>query len=101
MLEIIVIGESEFTMGFRLAGISRVVDIQEEDDPEQKVEEAFSAEGAGILVTSPAIMEKLSADLQEKLRTSVSPVTVVVSEKDEMGNLREAIKKAIGVDVWK
>lgn len=101
MVEIAVVGEPQFTMGFRLAGIRKVVEIEDLKEAEGKVKDIFKAEGVGIIITSPAVMAAVSKDMHQLMDASFSPVSVVVSGKDEMGNLREAIKKAIGVDLWK
>jgi len=100
MVELAVIGEPQFTMGFRLAGIRNVIDAAPEE-AEQQIKLLMAQQSVGIIITSKTIMNSVNADMQKMLNESVSPVTVVVSDKDEMGNLREAIKKAIGVDLWK
>lgn len=100
MVEIVAIGEEEFTMGFRLAGIRSVIDANPKD-AETHFKSLFSQQNVGIIITSKKMMEHVNPDMRRMLDESVSPVTVVVSDKDEMGNLRESIKKAIGVDLWK
>ncbi len=100
MLEIAVVGEPEFTMGFRFAGIRRVMDI-EEAQAETALKHMLTEQGVGILITSQRMMNACTKEVQNMLNNSFSPVAVAVGEKDEMGNLREAIKKAIGVDLWK
>ena len=101
MLEIAVVGEPEFTMGFRFAGIRRVTDVESSGNAEEMLKKTLREEGIGVLITSQRMMDSCSKETQIMLNNSFSPVAVVVSEKDEMGNLREAIKKAIGVDLWK
>jgi V/A-type H+/Na+-transporting ATPase subunit F len=100
MVEIVAIGEEGFTMGFRLAGIRNVIDADPKD-AEAQLKTLFSQQNIGIIITSKKMMEQVNPDMRRMLDESVSPVTVVVSDKDEMGNLRESIKKAIGVDLWK
>jgi V/A-type H+/Na+-transporting ATPase subunit F len=100
MVDIAVVGEEEFTMGFRLAGIRMVVDANP-NDAESQIKTLFSNPKIGIIITSKTMMDNVNPDMRKMLDESVSPVTVVVSDKDEMGNLRESIKKAIGVDLWK
>ncbi len=100
MVEIAVVGEEEFTMGFRLAGIRTVIDTLPKD-AETQLKSLFAQQNIGIIITSKKMMEQVNPDMRRMLDESVSPVTVVVSDKDEMGNLRESIKKAIGVDLWK
>ncbi len=98
MSEIIVIGESEFTVGFQLAGINRVVDLNK--DIEQKINSALNDPTVGIIITSPKTVDSLSERTRSRLFKVVKPVTVIVSEEEKEENLRKMIIKSIGVDLW-
>lgn len=98
MSEIVVIGESEFTVGFQLAGINRVIELDK--DIEKKVTNVLSDETVGIIITSPKTVDNLSERTKSKLFKVVKPVTVVVSEEEKEENLRKMIIKSIGVDLW-
>lgn len=98
MSEIVVIGENEFTVGFQLAGINRVIELDK--DIEEKVASILNDEDVGIIITSPKTVDALSERIKNKLFKVVKPVTVVVSHEEKEENLRKMIIKSIGVDLW-
>lgn len=98
MSEIVVIGENEFTVGFQLAGIRRVIELDK--DIENQVTNLLSDETVGIIITSPKTVDALPERTRDKLFKVVKPVTVVVSEESREENLRKMIIKSIGVDLW-
>jgi len=98
MSEIVVIGESEFTVGFQLAGIRRVIELDKDID--KKVTTTLNDESVGIIITSPKTVDALSERTKSILFKVVKPVTVVVSEEEKEENLRRMIIKSIGVDLW-
>lgn len=97
---IAVIGDNEFTLGFRLAGVRKVITAKKEDI-QAKFEEALLDKETGVLAASQKDIESFPVRLQEKIRMSSRPVVVPVS-KDERGSesLRALVRRAIGVDVW-
>lgn len=98
MSEIVAIGENEFTVGFQLAGISRVIELDK--DIEKKITTLLNDENVGIIITSPKTVDALSERTSARLFRLVKPVTVVVSEEEKEENLRKMIIKSIGVDLW-
>ncbi|MBD3314121.1 V-type ATP synthase subunit F [Candidatus Woesearchaeota archaeon] len=101
-MDIAVIGSPEFTLGFRISGIQRVVDVQDTDNAESKVSELMADTNVGIMVTDEKTMERLSERMREDVESSVRPVAVVVStESTAQDALRKMIIKSIGVDLWK
>jgi len=98
MSEIVVIGESEFTVGFQLAGISRVIELGK--DIEKQINNTLNDGSVGIIITSPKTVDSLPERTKSKLFKIVKPVTVVVSEEEKEENLRKMIIKSIGVDLW-
>ena len=97
-MEIAVIGSEEFVLGFRLAGLRRVF-VATPENYEKKMLEAISAEGVGILAADSKDLQLLSPQLKQKVRDLIQPVIVPVG-KDE-SDLRERVKRAIGVDLYK
>jgi V/A-type H+/Na+-transporting ATPase subunit F len=99
MAEIAVIGDSEFALGFELIGIKKIV----EAESRSSVFSAFSTlmkEDVGIIVTNDKTIEKLDANFRRSVENSVTPIVVILSEKAvAQDNLRELIKKAIGIDI--
>lgn len=93
---IAVIGEDEFTLGFRLAGIQKVFN---KEDYSKKIQELISREDLGILIAQKSDVEKLPNRVQNMVEESVDPVVVQLSEEGESMNLGEKIQKVIGVDI--
>ncbi|MCL2712340.1 MAG: V-type ATP synthase subunit F [Methanomassiliicoccaceae archaeon] len=97
-MEIAVIGSEEFVLGFRLAGLRRVF-VATPENYEKKMLEAISAESVGILAVDSKDLQLLSPQIKQKVLDMIQPVVVPVG-KDE-GDLRERVKRAIGVDLYK
>lgn len=102
MFKIIALGGSEFTLGFRLAGIE-TVEISEEKkkEPQGYFEELFIDEGLGIIITDDKTMGALPEHFRADVEARVKPVTVMLSTAASQETLRKQIKKSIGVDLWK
>lgn len=97
-MEIAVIGSQDFTVGFRLAGIRRVYDTTSETI-QNKIIEILEGEDVGILVINMKEMEQLPAALRERLEESSSPVVIPVGTEE--GDMRDKVRRAIGVDLYK
>jgi V/A-type H+-transporting ATPase subunit F len=97
-MEIAVIGSEEFVLGFRLAGLRRVF-VATPENYEKKILEAVASESVGILAVDSKDLQLLSPQLRQKVLDMIQPVVVPVG-KDE-GDLRERVKRAIGVDLYK
>jgi V/A-type H+-transporting ATPase subunit F len=100
MMEIAVIGKSDFTTGFRLAGIRKVYDVASEKDLEEKVRQCMNDGDVGIVVLYADDVKKLPAQLLKTVDESVEPTFIAIGGREESG-LRDKIKRAIGVDLWK
>jgi len=98
MLEVAVIGTPEFTLGFRLAGVDRIIEAG--DRPDQQVEGVIKEAAIGIVIIEEQIFNRLSPPIQEDLQDIVRPTFVVLSTKASQDSLRRMIKKSIGVDLW-
>lgn len=98
MLEIAVVGGSEFTLGFQLAGIRKTFDVEEE--PINKIMELMKDGDVGIIVVDKKTMDKIDRFDREDLERSVKPVVITLSTEESDENLRWVIKKSIGVDLW-
>ncbi|MBS3175805.1 hypothetical protein J4457_01060 [Candidatus Woesearchaeota archaeon] len=93
-MECAAIGGSEFTLGFRLAGLRKVVDLKGEKD----ITALMQDEQVGVLFMDQKTFDPLQEDLKEKIVTSLKPVCVVVSDKPQE-ELRKMIIRSIGVDL--
>jgi len=98
-MQIAVLGNDEFVTGFRLSGISHV--FSSEDRLDAKVEEALGVAEIGVLVMEEAAFSTLNNKTKKRLERIVKPVVVTISGKGKETNLREMIKRSIGVDLWK
>ena len=97
-MEIAVIGSDEFVLGFRLAGIRRVF-VANSDNYQEKMLEAMSQPTIGILAVDAKDLDNLSFQTRQKVMDSIQPDVVPVGGDD--GDLREKVKRAIGVDLYK
>ncbi len=99
-MEIAVIGNSDFVLGFRLAGIKKTYETAEAE-LEAKIHAVLDDETVGILVVHNDDLKKLSIHMQKTLDDSVEPTVLALGGKGESTNLRDKIKQAVGVDLWK
>jgi V/A-type H+-transporting ATPase subunit F len=98
-MDIAVIGADEFLLGFRLAGIRKVFPVMEKN-LQPKIEELMKDRTIGILVMDNDDMKKLPDHFRRVLVESVEPVVISIGRVEEV-DLREKIKQAVGVDLWK
>ncbi|MFZ2410223.1 MAG: V-type ATP synthase subunit F [Candidatus Methanoperedens sp.] len=99
-MEIAVVGNTDFVIGFRLAGIRKIYDASQ-GELEAKIQGVLNDENVGILVVHSDDMVKLSPQMQKTLDDSVEPTVIAIGGKGESTNLRDKIKQAVGVDLWK
>jgi V/A-type H+-transporting ATPase subunit F len=97
-MDIAVIGSEEFVLGFRLAGVRRVF-VATQENYEKRLHEAVAADNVGILAVDSKDLQLLSPQFKSRVLDMIQPVVVPVG-KDE-GDLREKVKRAIGVDLYK
>ncbi len=99
-MEIAVIGRSDFTTGFRLAGVRKTYDVRSEKELEEQIRKCLSDDSIGIVVLHADDVGKLPLGLQKTIDESVEPTFIAIGGREESG-LRDKIKRAIGVDLWK
>ncbi len=97
-MEIGVIGSDEFTLGFRLAGVRRVF-VADENNYQEIMQEAMSDANIGILAVNANDLQYLPANMKTKVMDSIQPVVVPIG--GDQSDLREKVKKVIGVDLYK
>ena len=98
-MELGVVGDMEFCLGFRLVGIRYVFDVEEGEDMQKAVVKAMAEEEVGILVMPSEVIPQLHPALQQDITSSVRPVVIPIGAVEE-SDLREKIKQAVGVDLW-
>lgn len=101
-MELAVIGKSEFVTGFRLAGISKVYETTDIKATESAVKSVLGDKSIGILVMHNDDISNLPEILRKSLNESVQPTVVALGGSGSGSmSLREKIKQAVGVDLWK
>lgn len=101
-MELAVIGKSDFVTGFRLAGIRKVYEAPDAETLESAVKEVLEDKSVGILVMHNDDIGTLPEILNKNLNESVQPTVVALGGSGEGSmSLRDKIKQAVGVDLWK
>ena len=98
-MELAVVGSSKFVTGFRLAGV-RKIHVPAADTMENKINEVLQDKDIGILVLHNEVFMRLPLSLRKRLSESVAPVVIPIGKEEEI-ELRDRIKQAVGVDLWK
>jgi V/A-type H+-transporting ATPase subunit F len=97
--DIIVVGSPEFITGFRLAGIRNTVPTDLEGMV-KVLKDLLASETAGIIVLQDSDIRSLDQDMRERLWRSTKPVVVSIGSEPER-DLRDKIKRTVGVDLFK
>jgi V/A-type H+/Na+-transporting ATPase subunit F len=100
-MELAVIGKSEFVTGFRLAGIRKVYETADTKALESAVKSVLDDKSVGIVVMHNDDISNLPEILKKNLNESVQPTVVALGGTGGSMSLREKIKQAVGVDLWK
>ena len=98
MSRFIILGGEEFTLGFRLAGVNDIVEVNE-NSSEKEIKKILDEKTDGICVVDKKTIDMLHERTRSKIEDSVKPVFVVLSETAEQENIRRMIIKAIGIDI--
>jgi len=99
-MEIAFVGGSESVLGFNLAGVKKSYAANTEEEMVSKIGEVMADSNVGILVLKQSDYNKLPKRLQERLSESIKP-TIIAIGTEQSTEMREKIKRAIGVDLWK
>ena len=99
-MEIAVVGDSDFTLGFRLAGVEKIHNTTNEEEMAKILKSLLNDSEIGIIVVDSEDLLVLPERLRQQLSDSVSPTVLGIGTKED-NTLRESIRKAIGVDLWK
>jgi V/A-type H+-transporting ATPase subunit F len=98
-MDVAAIGNEEFIVGFRLAGVKKVFPSQGIDEVTKAVNNCFEDNDIGIVVLLQQDLEGLSEQLRRKIDESIEPTFIAIGGEAGAG-LRDKIKRAIGVDLW-
>lgn len=97
-MEIAVIGSEKFVVGFRLAGIKKVYAVSP-DNLLEKIVQVMDEPEVGILAVHTQDLERLPPQLRAKMMDSVDPVVIPVGLEE--GDMRDKIRRAMGIDLYK
>lgn len=100
-LGLAVVGDTDFTLGFRLAGVRKVFPCGKKDFP-TALERALADAGIGVLVISSEDYETLPERARDRVSSSLHPIAVIISKDESSAEpLRKLARRAMGVDIWK
>ena len=99
-MEITILGSEQFVTGFMLAGIRNYRVAETKEEYERTLEALLVDSSVGILVLSEDEVKRLSTGWQRRLMEVVEPVIISIGKTGDE-DLREKIKRAIGVDLYK
>ena len=99
-MDIAVVGSPAFTLGFQLAGLSNLHNPDSEDALHTTLRSLLNNKSVGIMVVDSAVMATVPDRLRDQLSASVSPTVLGIGTEEDT-TLRDTIRKAIGVDLWK
>lgn len=98
-MEIVVIGTTEFTPGFALAGVANTV-IANKTNALQKI---IEYQDAGIIVLDESLITDIEMAKREELETSIKPIIIMLAKDGapSRARLKRAIMNTLGVDLLK
>jgi len=96
-----VMGNSDFVLGFNLAGVRKTYVVDDQDFPKQMERVLAERDNLGILIVESSNLEHLPATLRRKVSESLEPVVIAMGEGAGEADLREKVKRAIGIDLYK
>lgn len=99
MKEIAVVGTEEFALGFQLAGVRKAYAETDVKEMERHVGRILDASDVGILVVDQKDVDRFSPSIKRRLGASLAPVVITMGSAG--GDLREKVKRAIGIDLYK
>jgi V/A-type H+-transporting ATPase subunit F len=100
-MEIAVIGNKEFVIGFQLAGIKKTYSAENPVKLAETITKVLDDANVGILVLQSTDLDQIPRRLQVIIENSVKPTIVTIGGQVAGLSLRERIKRSVGVDLWK
>ena len=102
MDKIVVVGDAEMVLGFKLAGITRSYPVQPAD-AEAIANSLFSESDVGIIIMQDSHFDALSHKAKRLIDTASKPVVVTVGTRSasKSDDLQKLIKRAIGITLDK
>ncbi|HIP62849.1 MAG TPA: V-type ATP synthase subunit F [Archaeoglobus profundus] len=101
MKKVAVIGDPDFNIGFRLVGIRDVYDVTNDNELINAVKDVLNRDDIGVVVIKYDDLKRLPTTLRKEIDERVEPTFVAIGGMGRVEELREKIRRAIGVDLWK
>jgi len=98
-MEIAVLGTDDFVTGFSLAGVKNTFTVKESFD--STINSVLENKEIGVIVVEQEEMDKMNVKTKRTLEKLITPVLITLSSKGKETDLRELIKRTVGVDLWK
>jgi V/A-type H+-transporting ATPase subunit F len=92
------VGGEEFVVGFRLAGVKKTI-TADPGEFQQRLEGVLADKDVGILIVPAQELAKLPPSVRRRAVDSIDPVVIQIGEGED--DLREKVKRAIGIDLYK
>ena len=99
-MEIAVVGPLEFTLGFQLAGDENLYIPSDDEEMAETQRTLLNEKEVGVGVIDNIDLMRLPERLRQQLSDSVTPTVLGIGTQED-NTLRESIKSALGVDLWK
>ncbi|MBD60356.1 MAG: V-type ATP synthase subunit F [Euryarchaeota archaeon] len=99
-MEIAVVGPLEFTLGFQLAGVENLYNPSDDEEMAETLRSLLNEKEVGVVVIDNIDLMRLPERLRQQLSDSVTPTVLGIGTQED-NTLRESIKSALGVDLWK
>ena len=99
-MKIAIVGPLEFTLRFQLAGVETLYNPSDDEEMEKILRDLLNQTEVGVVVVDNFDLMRLPERLRLQLSESVTP-TILGIGTEEDNTLRESIKSALGVDLWK
>ena len=101
MVEIAVVGNSAFGLGFQLAGIRKFFEVNNlNSNAKEQLHIARNDPEVGIMITDETTIKSVDDQLREEIENAVKPVCIILSTNaGSQDSLRKMIIKSIGVDL--
>ncbi len=103
MDKIMVIGDSDTVLGFRLAGVVDAKVVAAGENAEETIAAAIAATDIGILIVTQETMRSLSPKTQKHLQSIAKPAVIEVAGKKAVAaggeSIAVLIKKVMGVEL--
>ena len=101
-MEIAVIGNGEFILGFRLAGIRKTYAAENDEKLIEHITSVLQDGEVVSLSSTAATWKRFPANFALRWNNSVKPTVIALGGDEEGGlSMREKIKRSVGVDLWK